>query len=377
VSTLRVAIVGAGWVVQTVWLPLLQEAGVAIVSIVDPSQEARRAVQVLAPGTHAHADLSPEALGDCDLALICSPNVHHVEHALFALAAGLHVILEKPACFDVAAAERLIDTSRRQRRGIWVTAATSSRNDVHCLLQQVRDGVLGTVNCVEVSWRRRAGIPRPGSWFTQAGSAIAGSGADLGWHLLEVGLGALDYPRVTAGFSRQSSATNDADQAFASWRRDAFVERGTSVGVDTQLFGALLTETGAIIQISAAWVSHQARDETSIRLYGQDGELALRSTFGFSDCGVRTPSLTLSRQGVNRALDYAGEDKMNPYRSFVREAILRAFRAAAGSDDDLSADYRKLGSLASAMAALYPGAAAATSQMPGSGLTTGNSGRDE
>jgi oxidoreductase len=354
VSAPRVAIVGAGWVVITVWLPLLLEAGVDVVSIIDPAPEARLAAQHLAPGARSYASWDPHAFVDCDLVFICSPNACHVEHAVRALTAGMHVVLEKPACFTVAAAEKLIALSRRHHRGLWVTAATSYRSDVRCLLQQARPEVLGSMNAVEVSWRRRAGIPRPGSWFTQAERAVAGSGADLGWHILEVGLALLGYPKVKSGFSRQVVASNDTNSSVATWRRETNLEQGPQITVDTQLFGALLTENGAVVQISTAWVSHQVRDETTIRAYAENGEIALCSTFGFSDCGVQRPSLTLDRAGVRQVLSHPEDDKMAPYRSFIADVVPRTTRAIRGSDEAISLDYGKLRSLSSAMAALYP-----------------------
>lgn len=352
----RIAIVGAGWVVATVWLPLLIEAGAEIVSIIDPAEDARRAVQRLAPRARCYAALEAGAFVDCDLAFICSPNACHVEHAIRALAAGMHVVVEKPVCFTVAAAEELIALSRRCRRGLWLTTATSYRSDVRCMLQQAQPEHLGAMNAVEVSWRRRAGIPRPGSWFTRERDAVGGSGADLGWHLLDVGLAMLGYPMVKSGFSRQVVAANDAGDSIATWRRDSALEQEPQISVDTQLFGALLTETGTVVQISTAWASHQVRDETIIRAYAEKGEIALCSTFGFSDRGVQAPSLTLDRAGVRQILDYPEDQKMTPYRSFIADLVPRISRAIGGSDGDIAVDYDKLRSLSSAMEVLYPAA---------------------
>ena len=360
-STVRVAMIGFGWVARTVWLPLLQEAGVALVSVIDPSPEARAAVKACSPGSRTHAVLAADALSGCDLAFICSPNIHHVDHAAFALTEGLHVVLEKPACFSLAEADRLIGLSQRRNRGLWLTAASSHRSDVCCLREQVERGVLGPVHCIEVSWRRQAGIPRLGSWFTRADSALAGSGGDLGWHVLEVGLALMDYPIINAGFSRQVGATGDAQELLATWRDDTHVPSSGELSVDTQLYGSLLTETGAILQLSTAWASHQQHDETSIRAYGQDGELVLHATFGFSTNAVTAPYVSLTRRGNCAMLAYAAEEKIAPYRAFVRHLLERAQDAESGGEA-ISADYSKLRSLASAMQALYPGL---TSSMAG------------
>ena len=213
-------------------------------------------------------------------------------------------------------------------------------------------GGLGRLHCVDVSWRRQAGIPRLGSWFTRAGSAIAGSGGDLGWHLLEVALGLLDYPTIHSGFSRQVRAA--APQRFlAAWRDDASADLDAELSVDTQLFGCLLIETGAVVRLSTAWASHQERDETTVLAYGDEGELALHSTFGFSTNGTREPRLTLARLGVMEELQFDTEDKIAPYRAFVQTALERIGCASTGDLDVIEVDYRKLRSLGSAMGVLY------------------------
>ncbi|KVS38808.1 hypothetical protein WK43_29325 [Burkholderia ubonensis] len=358
-TAMRTATIGGGWVARTVWLPLFEEAGATLASVVDPSADARDAVAARFPGIRVHHALDDAALDGCDLALVCSPNAHHVEHAAFALERGLHVIVDKPACFSLAEAEFLVGLSERRQRGLWVTSASSRRGDVLSLYEHARHGALGAPHCIDVGWRRRAGIPRPGSWFTRAGSALAGSGGDLGWHLLEVGLGLLDYPLVQAGFSHQVMTAGDPAAQLAAWRGDDATAPDAELSVDTQLFGCLLADTGAVVRVSTAWASHREHDETVIHAYGQNGELALRCTFGFSTNGVREPTLTLARDGAVHALACPSEERIAPYRAFVRDALALAGRAAAGERAALSADYRKLRSLGSAMAVLYPAAARA------------------
>jgi oxidoreductase len=353
--------IGFGWVAQKVWLPLLQEADVELVSVIDPSPDARAALGACSPGSRVHAVLSADALSGCTLAFICSPNIHHVEQAVFALTEGLHVVLEKPACFSLAEADLLIGLSQQRRRGLWLTAASSHRSDVCCLRDQIEQGALGTVYCIEAGWRRKAGVPLLGSWFTRADSALVGSGGDLGWHILEVGLALLDYPMIRSGFSHQVCATDDVHQSHATWRNDIPAPFEGELSVDTQLYGSLLTETGAVVQVSTAWASHQTHDETFIRAYGQDGELALHATFGFSTNTVTSPYVSMTRRGNREMLTYPAEDKMAPYRAFMRCLLERARHAETGGED-ISTDYSRLRSLASAMSALYPGLASSIAE---------------
>jgi oxidoreductase len=352
---LNIAFVGSGWIVRTVWLPLLREAGARIVAAVDPDPAALTSLAALVPGLRTHAALSGVALDGCDVAFICSPNSCHVEQALQVLALGRHVVVEKPACFSVPEAERLIAASRAAQRALMVTSASSHRGDTAQLLAAARAGTLGQVQCIDASWRRRAGIPRLGSWFTDERLAIGGSGADLGWHLLEVALGALDFPLVTDGQSRTIRPFGPAAamaQQHAAWREDGGTS-AASIDVDTQLFASLRTANGALVRLTTAWSSAQPSDETALTLYGSEGEMRLLCTFGFSPNHSGRHELTLLRDGAAQALP-CGEERMLPYCRFV--ASMLAYLAVPWRDDNAETQriQRQLRSLGSAMALLYP-----------------------
>lgn len=352
VARLKFAFVGSGWIVRTVWVPLLREAAAQIVVAIDPDPIALTELAALVPGVRTHAALSGAALIGCDVAFICSPNACHVDQALQALALGLHVVVEKPACFSTPDAERLIAASRIAQRAVMVTSASSQRGDTAQLLATARAGTLGQVQCIDASWRRRAGIPRPGSWFTDERLAIGGSGADLGWHLLEVALGALDYPLVTDGQIHKIRPPASMTQHHAAWRADRTVT-SAAIDVDTQLFASLRTANGALVRLTTAWSSAQPADETTLTLYGSQGEMRLVCTFGFSPNHSGRHELTLLQDGATQALP-CGEDRMLPYRRFV--AAMLAYLAAPwrGDSEETLRISRQLRSLGSAMAILYP-----------------------
>ena len=56
-----------------------------------------------------------ELLESCDAVVICTPNYLHREQAEEALAAGRHVLLEKPLACSESEAQNLQDTARRNR----------------------------------------------------------------------------------------------------------------------------------------------------------------------------------------------------------------------------------------------------------------------
>lgn len=99
----RLAILGAGSVVIARHLPALRAIGGRATSVFDPSQEAAQAAASAfdIPRVAATAE---EAISDeaADGVLIASPNVFHREQAERALAAGRHVLCEKPIALSLA-----------------------------------------------------------------------------------------------------------------------------------------------------------------------------------------------------------------------------------------------------------------------------------
>jgi predicted dehydrogenase len=110
-SPLRAAIAGAGFI-GAVHARSSRLAGAQVVGI--SASSAVRAVEAAAELGVERAFASSEELvaaDDIDVVHICTPNHLHLPLAEAALAAGKHVICEKPLALDAAGARRLVDAA--------------------------------------------------------------------------------------------------------------------------------------------------------------------------------------------------------------------------------------------------------------------------
>jgi len=119
----RIGLVGAGFVAQVVHLPQLRDAAgrFHLAALAEPDARVREAVAARwdVPAAFAgHAEML--AACELDAVLVCSPNATHAEVVLDALAAGCHVLVEKPLCLGVGDADRVIDAAGRARRVVQV-----------------------------------------------------------------------------------------------------------------------------------------------------------------------------------------------------------------------------------------------------------------
>lgn len=85
---------------------------------------------------------------EIDVVYIASPHSHHEAHALLAIAAGKHVLIEKPIAPTAAAARRIVDAARAA--GVFAMEAmwTRYRPQSDIVRQVVESGLLGEIQLV-------------------------------------------------------------------------------------------------------------------------------------------------------------------------------------------------------------------------------------
>ena len=109
---LRIGVIGTGWA-ERVQIPALKAGGLTIAAVA--SRDPKRAREVA-----SRHDLDfftgnwHELLNRCELLVITSPPTYHLEQTSTALAAGLHVICEKPLALTGDEAETMVRGASRR-----------------------------------------------------------------------------------------------------------------------------------------------------------------------------------------------------------------------------------------------------------------------
>jgi predicted dehydrogenase len=170
-----------------------------------------------------------------DLAIVTSPTAMHTEHALAALDAGLHVVVDKPIAITSADARRIVE--RTKTRGKSLSTFQSRRYDAEhqTARELIASGVLGDLVRLELSFQRDVGALRDNWRDTTATNAGGGVTFDLGSHMFDAAqylLGPAISITGTTRWVRGGDADDDLD--------------------------ALLThQSGALSQIRCSWVKRQ------------------------------------------------------------------------------------------------------------------------
>ncbi len=144
----RVGIVGVGAAARRHHLPVLTGMrGVRVTALCDPSEE-QAALATKRFGLKAQWFLVLERMleeGEVDVAHICSPGHLHFRQALAAVAAGKHVLVEKPPAHSVAEAVALAEAARSAGVKVGCVFNTRYKPLVQELRALIERGLLGEI----------------------------------------------------------------------------------------------------------------------------------------------------------------------------------------------------------------------------------------
>ncbi|WP_417599133.1 Gfo/Idh/MocA family protein [Pararhodobacter oceanensis] len=145
---LRLGVVGLGRGFALSARAIAAHPGLRLVGAADPDEESCRAVQ-RAFGGRIYGDIAALA-GDPDIEAIyiCTPHHLHRDHALTALRAGKHVLVEKPMAVTLAEADAMIDAAQAGARQLIVGPSHSFDGPVRLAAEMIAAGAIGAVKMI-------------------------------------------------------------------------------------------------------------------------------------------------------------------------------------------------------------------------------------
>lgn len=205
----RFGVVGVGAITQVAHLPVLSRMrGAQVVALCDNDGLKARSLADRFEVPDVFTDMQDLLeLDEVDAVIVGTPNHLHEPHVLSALAAGVHVLCERPLSLTTTGIERILAAAERADRKVAVANNHRFRSDVQALSGFLRGGELGHLMGV------RAGAYQPRrvqeGWRFRRAEAGGGSFLEHGFPLLDLALWLADFPdpiRVTAHMQRGKGA---------------------------------------------------------------------------------------------------------------------------------------------------------------------------
>jgi predicted dehydrogenase len=262
----RLGFLGVGWIGRNRLEAIAAQGDAEIACVADPAADNTAAALASAPTARAVESLAamlaqPELAG----VVIATPSALHASQCVQALEAGKAAFCQKPLGRTAAEVRQVVAAARTADRLLGVDLSyrhTAAMQRVH---EVVQSGELGHVYAVELVFHNAYGPDK--SWFYDPRLSGGGCVIDLGVHLVDLALWALNFPAVqavrSALFAKGQPLANPAEQ----------VEDYATAGIE--LAG------GTHVQLSCSWNLPAGQEAIiSATFYGTAGGVAFKNTNG-------------------------------------------------------------------------------------------------
>jgi predicted dehydrogenase len=250
-TPLKIAIAGCGRAAEQLHIPALQKLPEAeVVALVDSSPEALQRVGNRFGIERRCAELD-NVLADptIDIVAVCVPPALHAETALPVLAAGKHLLVEKPLALNLDDCDRMIAQASTTDAHVMVGFSLRFNRLIRAAKAFIDAGKLGTIQAIRSTWtsaiRHRQKMP---GWRDRADM---GGGA-----LFEIGVHHFDLWRHLL--------STEVEEVFACSRSEEFPNE--TVGVTARL------ASGAV---ASSFFSERTSDVNEIDIWGDAACLRL------------------------------------------------------------------------------------------------------
>ena len=271
--SLRWGILGTGWVADKFVSALQLHSSQRVVAVGSRSLESATGFARRLSVEHAHGSYE-ELVADpgVDVVYVATPHNAHLPHALLALKAGKHTLVEKPLALNAVQGQRIADEARN--RGLFCMEAywTAFLPKFDVLRQLLDENTVGDVTAVVANF---------GEWFP-AGHRIhrpelaGGPMLDLGTYLISFVLDVLGPPdRVVAAGTRTDTGVMGQTAVLLS-RGEQQAVLHTSILADTPTT-ATIAGTAATIDIDGP--------------FAQPGGFTIKATGGAAQLRYEEPRI--------------------------------------------------------------------------------------
>ncbi|USQ86294.1 Gfo/Idh/MocA family oxidoreductase [Streptomyces phaeoluteigriseus] len=313
--TLRYGVVGCGRVFQRYHLPVVTDhEDYTLVAACDTDADSARSVLgAAADGVLVTTSLEEFlTVGRPDVVAVCTPNDAHTEPVLAALAAGAHVLCEKPLAADLTQARRLAGAAGADR--LAVNLPYRFHELVPAFLKALPGGPCEITLTFTTAGQR---LWRPvTNWYGDAARAGGGALVDLGAHALDLLVTVFGRPRPVACRvdARGVEERVIADLEFPAGPAKLRIDRRSRV-------------MGLTLEATAA------NGETTV-LDLRRGEV--RSAAGTVTAEDRRPELAAIRGFLDTVAGRARDRTVAPAQALEVQELIAALYADAECDQELT-----------------------------------------
>jgi predicted dehydrogenase len=261
----RIGALGVGWIGRHRMERVVDSGAADVVALCDPNVEAIAEARAVVGQADIVASLDEMLELDLDAVMIATPSAMHAEQAIQALSAGKAVFCQKPLARTAEETRRVVAAAREVDRLVGVDFSYRHTEAMQHIRRLVEEGRLGDIYAVDLVFHNAYGPDK--EWFYDVGRAGGGCLIDLGIHLVDLALWALDWPEIEAVQGRCLAAGRPLAP------QEPTVEDYATAIVD-------LGEAG-VVDLACSWRLAAGRDAViEAAFYGTEGGARMRNVDG-------------------------------------------------------------------------------------------------
>ncbi|HEV2567392.1 Gfo/Idh/MocA family oxidoreductase [Sphingomonas sp.] len=260
---MRVGFLGTGWIGRHRMAAMIETGAIEAAAYADPSDDMAAEAAQLAPAATRVGGLDELLELGIDGVVIATPSALHADQSIRALEAGVAVFCQKPLGRTAGEVRTVVEAARRADRLLGLDLSYRHTEGMPRIRELIRAGELGRVSAIDLVFHNAYG---PGkSWFFDPAQSGGGCVIDLGVHLVDLALWALDFPQVAEVQAR-------------------LLAKGQPLGASQCEDYAVATITlgdGRVISLACSWNLPAGRDAIiGASFYGEGQGAALRNVNG-------------------------------------------------------------------------------------------------
>jgi predicted dehydrogenase len=269
-STISFGFLGAGAIAHGSAKSINNHSHGRVVAVQDP-HEGRRSDLCKIFDIPNHYATPEELLADpaVDAVYIAVPNKFHIPLTLQALAAGKHVILEKPFAMSFTEAQTAADAARQAGKVLTLGMNQRFNENSQKFRALAERGAFGEIYHAKAYWLRRSGIPKLGTWFGSKDLAGGGCLYDIGVHVLDLCLYVIGNFEPVSAFGSTYSKFGHRGLGEGGWGKSDKSEMPFEV--EDFASGQIRFANGATVSLDVTWARHaEEGDGVEVEIFGTE-----------------------------------------------------------------------------------------------------------
>ena len=261
----RLGFLGTGWIGRNRMQAIAESGAAEVAMICDSSSGCVEEALHIVPSAKVARDFDELLHSGLDGVVIATPSALHAQQSIQALDGGLAVFCQKPLGRTAKEVASIVTAAEKANRLLGVDLSYRFTEGMRLIQQAISRGEIGHVYAINLVFHNAYGPDKP--WFYDSQLSGGGCVIDLGVHLVDLALWALDFP----GIEKISSSLLSKNKAL----------RRESGEVEDYAVATLNLHGGTVAQLACSWNLPAGCDAViAADFYGTEGGLSFRNLNG-------------------------------------------------------------------------------------------------